>query len=124
MMEETCAFVGLDVHKATISVAVADAGRGGEGRHFGTIENTPTAIGKLARNLARRHGVVEFVYEAGSCGYNVQRQLAGMGLTRRVCAPSVAGWRDDDPVPRLPVPESHPARELALAALHPQPARD
>ena len=66
-----------NVHKATISVAVADAGRGGEVRHFGTIENTPMAIGKLARSLARRHGVVEFVYEAGSCGYNVQRQLAG-----------------------------------------------
>jgi transposase len=38
-----------------------------------TIENNPTAIGRLARNLARRHGSIEFVYEAGSCGYNVQR---------------------------------------------------
>jgi hypothetical protein len=75
--------------RSTISVAVANIGRGGEVRHIGTIENTPTTIGKLVRSLARRHGVVEFVCEAGSCGYNVRRPLAAMGLTCRVCAPSL-----------------------------------
>ncbi|MDO6588325.1 hypothetical protein Q4543_22800 [Salipiger sp. 1_MG-2023] len=45
-------FIGLDVHKATISVAVARGERGGEARHRGTIPNRPDHVRKLAEKLS------------------------------------------------------------------------
>jgi transposase len=40
-------FIGLDVHKATISVAIAQGERGGEVRHYGTISHRPDHVRKL-----------------------------------------------------------------------------
>jgi hypothetical protein len=40
----TTKFIGLDVHSKTISVAIADEGRKGEVRHYGTIENTTLQV--------------------------------------------------------------------------------
>jgi transposase len=72
-MTEITAFIGLDVHKETLSVAIAAAGRLGEVRHLGNLTNSLEAIPNMARRLRRRHGAIEFVYEAGCCGYNIQR---------------------------------------------------
>ena len=45
-------FVGLDVHKDSIAVAVAEGS--GEVRDWGTIMNTPEAVRKLVRQLGPR----------------------------------------------------------------------
>src|SRR4051812_40466358 len=87
-MSEFNAYVGLDVHKDSISVAIAEAGRDGEVRHWGVVRNTPEAVAKLARKLVERHRAVEFAYEAGPCGYTLYRHLTASGLACRVVAPS------------------------------------
>ena len=87
-MSEFNAYVGLDVHKDSISVAIAEAGRDGEVRQWGVVRNTPDAVARLARKLIERHRAVEFAYEAGPCGYTLYRHLTASGLTCRVIAPS------------------------------------
>ena len=41
-------YVGLDVHKATACVAVAETGRSGEVRQIGVFENRPEILRKIA----------------------------------------------------------------------------
>ena len=87
-MNEIQAYVGLDVHKDTISVAVAEAGREGEVRSWGAIPHETTAINRLVNKLQRKLGVTECVYEAGPCGYGLQRHPAGQNVACRIVAPS------------------------------------
>ena len=97
-MEKTITFIGLDVHKKSLSVAVADGGVGSEVRFAGTISNTAGALTKLADRLARKGGVLSFCYEAGPCGYGVYRHLRGLGHDCVVVAPSLIPRRPGDRV--------------------------
>src|SRR5438094_4642285 len=68
-------FVGLDVHKETIAIAVAEPGRAAA-RLLGSIAHD---VPKLPKVLAR-YGepcTVHMVYEAGPTGYGLQRLLTG-----------------------------------------------
>jgi len=78
-MKRSEVFIGLDVHKETIAVAIAKSGRDGEVRYWGTMPNTTHHLGQLVTKLAKKHSKLEFTYEAGPCGYDIYRQLKEKG---------------------------------------------
>ncbi len=111
-MAKSITYVGLDVHKDTIAVALAEMGLRGEVRAHGKIPNTSAALNTLAVKLASAGRELRFCYEAGPCGYGIQRQLAGMGHDCAVVAPSL--------IPRKPGERIKTDRRDAsnLAKLH------
>jgi transposase len=92
------AFVGIDTSKLRNAVAIADAGRGGEVRFLGEIENTAAITAKLVRKLAAKYQRLTFCYEAGPTGYGLHRQIKGLGFECAVVAPSLIPKRRGDKV--------------------------
>ncbi len=95
-MDQDSMVVGLDVHKATITAAVLPHAAV-RPREVVTLENHPKAIARLVKRLAGSRPVV-FVYEAGPCGYEVQRQLTELGCRAAVIAPAMTPIRPGDRV--------------------------
>jgi transposase len=84
------AFIGLDVHKETIAVAVALPGRS-RPDYRAEIKNSPKTVDRLLDRLNKEFGgaVLLFCYEAGPCGYGLHRQLVEAGHDCEVVAPSM-----------------------------------
>jgi hypothetical protein len=61
--------VGSDVHKATIAISVAAAGRDGEVRHLGRLENRPRWSAGWSNVCGGGVQELPVCYEAGPCGY-------------------------------------------------------
>lgn len=87
-MIEDSSWVGMDVHKKDIVVArLVGSSREPDVWRFA---NEPRAIRRFQNKLLREAGSsVECAYEAGPCGYPLQRQLQSAGISCQVVAPSL-----------------------------------
>jgi transposase len=81
-------YVGLDVHKDTTVIAVAEGDRQGEVRLYGTISSDLHAVEKALRKIGGEGVTLHVVYEAGPTGYVVYRRLRQLKLDCIVVAPS------------------------------------
>ena len=95
-MKDTTKYVGLDVSKEKIAVAIADEGRD-EPRYFGMISNTPESVRKLIKQLGTTEQL-KVCYEAGPTGYGIYRVLVSLGVHCEVIAPSLIPQKPGDRV--------------------------
>ena len=95
-MKKYSTFVGMDVHKNSIEIAIAKRGRNGEVRSYGKIDGTLNALDKVVRKLVSKGDRLHFVYEAGPCGYGIHRHLTAKGYDCSVVAPSKVPKKSGD----------------------------
>ena len=95
-MAKRSMFVGMDVHKESIDISLAEEGRNGEVRHYGVIPGDLEAVAKVLRALRAPTRQLRFVYEAGPCGFWIHRYLTGQGEDCVVVNPSNMPKRSGD----------------------------
>lgn len=96
-MNHVIHYVGLDVHKETIAVAIAPQ-PATEVRHYGIIGGSLDAVDKLLKKLAQENVELRVVYEAGPCGFVLCRHLRSQGIPCDVVSPSLIPKKASDRV--------------------------
>ena len=127
MSTEGITYVGMDAHKKAINVAMLLPGQR-EPVEW-QVANEPAAVRRLAKKLEREApGELRCCYEAGPCGYMLQRQLeAAASLVCEVIAPSLIPVKPGEHIKT----DRRDARKLAkqlradeLTAVHPPTPAD
>lgn len=95
-MDQPIQFVGIDLHQATLTVAVLPEGAT-ECRQVETMASDPPRLRRFLRRV-EKSGPVHACYEASSCGYGLQRAMTKWGVPCDVIAPSLIPKRPGDRV--------------------------
>ena len=135
--------VGLDVHKDSISVAVAGPGRTA-GRLVGKVIHDVSKLIKLLGKIGPADQL-HLVYEAGPTGFGLQRTLNAKGYCCEIIAPSQIPRRAGDRIKTdgrdsielaecsragqlsaiwIPDPEDEAIRDLSRRGIRPRGAAD
>jgi transposase len=87
-MKELITYVSLDAHKKEHRVAMMLPGE--ETLQEWTIRNQPREVARMVKRIKKQaRGPIEVCYEAGPCGFELQRQIHGEGIWCKVIAPSL-----------------------------------
>ena len=97
MTQSNILFVGMDVHKESIVISLADDDRS-EVRRYGSIGGTLDDFKKMLRKLVATGKELFFCYEAGPCGYELYRSITSQGHQCIVVAPSLIPKKPGDKV--------------------------
>ena len=90
----TTKFIGMDVHKNTITIAIAEGTRNGEVRLYGKVNNDMTSLDKFIRKQISTGAELRFVYEAGPLAFS---GFSGTHIhipcdARAIVSPEYAFW--------------------------------
>jgi len=87
-VKQVTTYVGVDAHKKELFVAMLIGSQ--TTPVSWTVPNEPQAVRRLVRKLEREApGAVRVCYEAGPCGYALQRQVATPRVSCQVIAPAL-----------------------------------
>lgn len=85
-------YIGLDVHKSSISIATALAGEG-DARYYGRISGSSPNVERIVRRIMKEYSInkeeLVMAYEAGPCGFVLARRLKQLDFDVIVAAPSL-----------------------------------
>lgn len=107
-MSTSVVYVGLDVHKDSITMAVAREGREAAEK-WKTIPYDEARLRKALKMLVKNGQVLKVCYEAGPTGFGLCRRLREAGMDCLVVAPSLVPGKPGDRVKTDP----RDARKLA-----------